>query len=220
MRINRFVAQATGMSRRAADTAIGQGRVTVNGKPAATGSDVADSDKVELDGSVLAAPPETTTIMLNKPAGYVCSRAGQGSRTIYELLPKELHRLKPVGRLDKDSSGLVLLTDDGPLANRLTHPRYDKEKKYQVTLDRPFDAEDVKQVEKGVKLDDGPSRLRIRDHAGESFTVVMTEGRNRQIRRTFAALGYQVKGLHRTGFGPYELGACPRGEHRILYTDG
>jgi 23S rRNA pseudouridine2605 synthase len=205
MRINKFVARATGLSRRAADQAVAAGRVAVNGQTAGTGADVSGSDRITLDGKTLTAPAETTTIMLNKPAGYVCSRRGQGSKTVYDLLPKELHHLKPVGRLDKDSSGLLLLTDDGDLANQLTHPRYSKEKVYQIELDQELKPQDRTRAEQGVKLDDGDSKLQITDQKGKSFTVTMSEGRNRQIRRTFQALGYQVGKLHRTQFGPYRL---------------
>ncbi len=216
MRINKFVARAAGISRRTADAAIDEGRITINGQTAGLGTVVNDSDIVTLDDKTLELPAGTTTIMLNKPAGYVCSRKGQGSRTVYDLLPDTLHHLKPVGRLDKDSSGLLLLTSDGDLANRLTHPRYAKQKIYEVTLDKPLADEHEIRLEAGIKLDDGPSRLKISGVKESSLTVTMSEGRNRQIRRTFAALGYKVRKLHRTKFGPYTLGACPRGQHRII----
>lgn len=177
----------------------------LNGRQATAGADVGDSDVVTLDGQVLTMPAETITVILNKPAGYVCSRDGQGSRTVYDLLPPELHHLKTVGRLDKDSSGLLLLTDDGELANRLTHPRYGKEKVYEITLDKPLKDEDRGQITKGVELDDGISRLRVTGAGDKSLTVAMSEGRNRQIRRTFAALGYDVRSLHRIQFGTYKL---------------
>lgn len=211
MRINKFIAQATGLSRRAADQAIDEKRVTVNGRPVSPGTDTDPGDEIRLDGRTLALPDQTLIIMLNKPAGYVCSRAGQGSKTVYDLLPPGLERLKPVGRLDKDSSGLLLLTDDGNLANELTHPRYGKEKVYEVLLERSLSTEDRREVERGVPLEDGPSKLLIRDLRGENLTVVMRGGRNRQIRRTFAALGYRVRRLHRTRFGQYELGDLKSG---------
>ena len=206
MRINKFIAQATGLSRRASDHAILEGRVTVNGRSVLAGTDVGAKDEVRLDSRPLALPGQPTTIMLNKPAGYVCSRVGQGSKTIYDLLPTGLHRLKPVGRLDKDSSGLLLLTDDGTLADRLTHPRYAKEKLYGIRLDKPLAPAARTQAERGVELEDGLSRLKIEDVHGTRLTARLSEGRNRQIRRTFAVLGYEVRELHRTKFGPYELG--------------
>lgn len=214
MRINKFLARATGLSRRAADLAVQKGRVTVNGRTAELGTEITPADTVTLDGKRLELSASTRTIMLNKPAGYICSRRGQGGRTVYELLPPEFHHLKTVGRLDKDSSGLLLLTDDGELAERLTHPRYDKEKTYEVELDRALAPADVQRLELGVQLEDGPSRLQVKYLKGHQLTVVMTEGRNRQIRRTFAALGYEVRRLHRTRFGDYELGDLRPGSHQ------
>jgi 23S rRNA pseudouridine2605 synthase len=217
MRINKFVAQATGVSRRAADRAIGEGRVTINRRPATLGTTVNSTDTVMLDNQPVVLPTESITIMLNKPAGYVCSRAGQGGQTIYDLLPADLHQLKAVGRLDKESSGLLLLTNDGDLANRLTHPRYAKAKVYEVALDKILSSEDKTRLEQGVKLDDGPSKLKVSDANGLTLKVTMSEGRNRQIRRTFAALGYTVTGLHRIRFGPYNLSQLePAQRYRVL----
>ncbi len=204
MRINKFLARATGLSRRAADQAIDANRVKVNRTVAMPGADIAGADQVTLDGKAVSLPQSTVTILMHKPAGYVCSRSGQGSQTVYDLLPAGLHHLKTVGRLDKDSSGLLLLTNDGSLANRLTHPRYAKEKIYEVTLDRELADADEHRTEAGVRLDDGPSALQL-NGKGRNLTVAMQEGRNRQIRRTFEALGYTVVRLHRTNFGPYRL---------------
>lgn len=219
MRLNKYVALATGMSRRAADKAIDWGRVTINGTPANAGQQVAPTDAIELDGEALNAPDQTQTIILNKPVGYICSRDGQGGKTIYDLLPPELHHLKPVGRLDKDSSGLLLLTNDGDLAHKLTHPSFQKIKKYNVALNKDLSELDFERVTKrGVKLDDGPSSFdleSVNDQLKE-WKVTMTEGRNRQIRRTFQALGYSVTKLHRKQFGDYTLGMLPTGEFRTV----
>jgi 23S rRNA pseudouridine2605 synthase len=208
MRINRFVAQSTGCSRRAADRLIEQGDVFVNQKPAQTGYNVTPHDVVSIRDKILHIP-ETQTILLNKPAGYVCSRDGQGSKTIYDLLPAELHNLKPVGRLDKDSSGLLLLTNDGELAQSLTHPSHQKNKVYEVTLDSDLQPLHRQMIsDRGIQLDDGPSQFeleRIVDGNEKAWRVTMHEGRNRQIRRTFEALGYTVTKLHRTNFGTYSL---------------
>lgn len=125
MRINKFIALASGISRRAADQAIEEGRVQINGTSATAGYDTQPDDVVCLDHQPLQLK-QLRTIVLNKPAGYVTSREGQGSKTIYDLLPPSLHHLKAVGRLDKDSSGLLLLTNDGTLAQQLTHPSYQK----------------------------------------------------------------------------------------------
>jgi len=217
VRINRYIANVTGLSRRAADTAIAEGRVSINGQPVVLGQEAQETDTVHLDGQPLAqASAKHLTIMLNKPVGYVCSRNGQGSQTVYDLLPPKYHNLKPVGRLDKDSSGLLLLTSDGALANQLTHPRYKKEKVYRVALGRPLTKRDLTAITQGVELNDGPSRLNIRILAPARYEVRMAEGRNRQIRRTFAAVGYMISSLHRTHFGPYSLRDLKAGSYRPL----
>jgi 23S rRNA pseudouridine2605 synthase len=214
MRLNKFIAQATGLSRRAADTAIDQGRVAVNGQQALMGQQLVEGDAVTLDNQPVTPDVKPLTIILNKPVGYVCSRNGQGSQTIYDLLREELHILKPVGRLDKDSSGLLLLTNDGELANQLTHPRYQKTKIYEITLDKPLQPLHQQMItDNGVMLDDGPSKLHIQklDKAGKQLRITMYEGRNRQIRRTFAAVGYEVIALQRTTFGKYQLDGLSAG---------
>lgn len=207
MRINKYIAQATGLSRRAADLAIQTGRVTINGQSASPGDQVGATDTVTLDNRRITPAVNTLTLMLNKPVGYVCSRNGQGSPTIYELLPSEFRQLKPVGRLDKDSSGLLLLTNDGQLANQLMHPSYQKTKIYKITLHKPLAKTDQSTIESGVLLADGPSKLGLKSLAadGRYWQINMQEGRNRQIRRTFAAMGYTVTQLHRTQFGDYRL---------------
>lgn len=215
-RLNVFLAQHTGLSRRAADRAIEEGRVSINGRPVLLGQQVQEDDKVAFDGRTITPDTETKTIMLNKPIGYVCSREGQGSKTIYELLPKELHHLKPVGRLDKDSSGLLLLTNDGQLANQLTHPRYQKIKVYEVEIDKPLSEKDFAAIiRNGVDIGDkklsrfqleAKSKNQNEKSEGKLWQATLNEGRNRQIRRTFEALGYKVTRLHRTSFGDYRLG--------------
>ena len=212
MRINKYLALRTGMSRRSADSVIEQGRVLINGTPVQAGQQVAEQDSVTLDGKPVLPRTQTQTILLHKPAGYVVSRNGQGSKTVYDLLPSELLSLKPIGRLDKDSSGLLLLTNDGQLANQLTHPSFQKQKVYQVTIDRPLTASDKQAIEHGVQLDDGMSALILQgnDH---TWKVTMSEGRNRQIRRTFEAKGYTVTKLHRIQFGEYSLGDTPPGTY-------
>jgi 23S rRNA pseudouridine2605 synthase len=246
MRINKYVAACTGLSRRAADAAIEAGRVLVNGQKPGPGDDVADADTVTLDRLAITPAVKTITIMMNKPVGYVVSRNGQGSKTIYDILPPEYHTLKPVGRLDKNSSGLLLLTNDGHLANQLTHPSKQKAKVYEIELDKPLEPLHQQMIsDYGVTLDDGRSQFSIskidpvRSTGGErsepweeragseqsdadtqggagpssknkeasppAYQITMHEGRNRQIRRTFQSLGYDVVKLHRTQFGPYTL---------------
>lgn len=220
MRINKYVALATGMSRRAADQAIAAKRVQVNGDTPSAGQDITPEDRVTLDGGAITTDVKLQTIMLNKPVGYVCSRDGQGSQTIYDLLPPELHPLKPVGRLDKQSSGLLLLTNDGQLAHELTHPSKQKQKAYQVTLNKPLQPLHRQMIsDHGVNLDDGPSKFELErqtDGDDRSWVITMHEGRNRQIRRTFSALGYDVTSLHRTHFGSFTLGTLEVGAFRPI----
>jgi len=217
MRINRFVATASGLSRRAADKALLDGRVTVNDTVATPATELTDESEVKLDGQLLMLPLATETILLHKPIGYVVSRDGQGSRTVYDLLPPELHELKPVGRLDKDSSGLLLMTNDGELAHQLTHPSFHKTKIYEVILDKPLQPLHRQMINDiGIQLDDGLSKLqldRLADGDETGWQVTMHEGRNRQIRRTFAAFGYSVVKLHRTSFGTYHLGDLKKGTY-------
>lgn len=217
MRLNKYIALASGLSRRAADDAIAAGRVQVNDKVAGLGQTVDESfDTVKIDSQTLQPPAKMTTIMLNKPAGYVCSRDGQGSKTIYDLLPEDYHHLKPVGRLDKESSGLLLLTNNGTLAYELTHPSFQKEKRYVVKTDHDLSGKDFGTItKKGVKLNDGPSKLGL-EGKDTNWVVTMHEGRNRQIRRTFEALGYKVNKLHRTHFGKYNLEDLSEGKYKLL----
>ena len=219
MRINKFIASTTDLSRRAADAAIAAGRVSVNGDVPETGYSVGEHDVVLLDGQRLELRQKHTTIMLNKPVGYVCSRQGQGSETIFELLPPEYQHLQPVGRLDKNSSGLLLLTDDGTLAHELTHPSRQKIKVYEVVLDKPLQPLHHQMIcDTGITLEDGLSKLQVTqiERGNTEYEVRMHEGRNRQIRRTFAALGYTVNKLHRTSFGPYSLPAMSPGSSQTV----
>ena len=219
MRVNKYLAQATGLSRRAADIAIQNGRVTVNQRRAVLGDNIDSKDSVQLDGQSVILNPEHLTIMLHKPLGYVCSRNGQGSRTIYELLPSEYHKLKPVGRLDKDSSGLLIMTNDGNLANRLAHPRFAKTKVYEVSLTEPLNPADKTKLDRGIKVEDYTSYLKLSPISPNKWQVTLSQGRNRQIRRTFAVLNYTVKTLHRTAFGPYKLADLPVGQYKLCDTE-
>lgn len=220
-RVNKLIAHATGMSRREADNAISAGRVTINGEKAIMGSQTGETDIVLLDGNPVSASTEHTYsyLLLNKPTGYVCSRRRQGDYpTIYELLEESDRKLKPVGRLDRDSSGILVLTDDGDFAHQMTHPKFQKRKVYEVTLDRdlePLHQQMINDI--GVTLDDGTSQLtleRLEDTSRRTWRVTMSEGRNRQIRRTFASLGYVVIALHRTVFGPFRVDDMKLGSTR------
>lgn len=217
MRINKYIAQATRFSRRGADTAISEGRVLVNDKPPQPGADITDADTVTIDGRPVKSEVKTQTFMLHKPAGYVCSREGQGSLTVYDLLPSEYHNLNSVGRLDKDSSGLLILTNDGELAQELTHPSHQKAKVYELTLDHDLTPEALAKITKtGVQLRDGMSKFELEQRGDKAtrWQATLREGRNRQIRRTFMAVDYDVINLNRIGFGDYQLGDLSLGKHR------
>lgn len=212
MRINQFVARASSLSRRSADIAVASGRVAINGRPAALGDSVAAGDTVELDGHPLTLTPTHTYLALNKPVGYVSSRRRQGNDpTLYELLPPSAQNLRLAGRLDRDSSGLVLLSDDGDFIHHYSHPSFNKHKIYDLILARPLSLTDRNRLNAGISLTDGVSHVTVEAAAGPRVTVSLTEGRNRQLRRTFGALGYGVEKLHRTHIGPYQLGSLKSG---------
>lgn len=204
------------MSRRAADLCIDQGRVLVNGKVATLGKVIEpDRDVIKIDSDAVSTSPKRYTyVLLNKPVGYICSRRQQGDTpTIYSLLPKHYQHLKVAGRLDKDSCGLVLLTDDGDTIFKITHPKFGKKKIYIVGLNKPLKPEHMTEIEKGIGLEDGTSQFSVEafdpKKAGlkipNVYKVTMHEGRNRQIRRTFGSLRYMVTHLERIKLGNYEL---------------
>lgn len=220
VRLNKFLAERIGLSRREADDLIAAGKVLVNDTVAVLGARIDKNDKVCYNGSIIPFDVGYSYLMLNKPAGYVSSRRAQGDvPTLYELLPEEFRALKTVGRLDKDSSGLILLTNDGDFAYKMTHPKFAKVKVYEVMLDRALEPLHQQMVaDFGIDLLDGRSQLgllRLSDDR-RRWQVTMSEGRNRQIRRTFAAVGYEVVELHRVSFGPYELGELGEGEFRVV----
>lgn len=220
MRINRFIALYSGISRRKADQLITDGKVAVNRKLANPGMDVSEKDAIIVDG-VKLIPVERAkqTVLLHKPVGYVCSRNGQGSSTVYDLLPNTMRQLKIAGRLDRDSSGLIILSDDGQLLQQLTHPSNDKEKVYEVELNKHLEDGDIARFARGVNIGDTrKSKLSVMPHSKkDNYEVRIYEGRNRQIRRSFEALGYQVKRLHRIQIGSYKLGKLEPGEIKSVW---
>lgn len=220
-RLNKHLALSLGVSRREADERIEQGRVLVDGKTAVLGQRITLPVTITSDGRPIDAHTDFTYLAFHKPAGYVCSRKDQGDvPTIYALIAPKYHKLKPVGRLDKYSSGLILLTNDGDFAFQMTHPKFSKTKVYEAILDHELEPLHQQMIsDYGVQLEDGVSKLgltRASDTNRLSWTITMSEGRNRQIRRTFAALGYEIRKLHRTQFGPYSLGDIPAGETKIV----
>lgn len=250
-RLNKHIARILGISRREADTLIDSGKVKVDGKTAVLGQQPDANAAITVDGKTIDKSSTAQYIALNKPVGYVCSRKQQGdSPTIYSLLPPDLQQLKTVGRLDRDSSGIILLTNDGDFAHQMTHPSFSKVKIYEVKLDKPLQPLHQQMVsDHGVTLEDGTSKFMIEkigapnprqarqstvglltepdsDFPSERddinwklessasgtgkrstvrYRITMREGRNRQIRRTFDALGYTVTKLHRIQFGKFQL---------------
>ncbi len=226
-RLQKLLARAGYGSRRAAEAVIAAGRVTVDGAVATLGTRADPArQRIEVDGTPLAMPSGTSTIALHKPAGYVVTAQDErGRATVYALLPGAPPDLRYVGRLDRDTEGLLLLTTDGELAHRLTHPRWGVDKVYEATLDGPpppTDALDA--LRRGVALADGrtaPASVEV-VCAGQRRSVVrltIHEGRNRQVRRMFEAVGSRVARLVRTDFGPVHLGSLPRGVARPLDPD-
>jgi 23S rRNA pseudouridine2605 synthase len=204
MRLNRFLALAGIASRRGSEEFIVSGRVTVNGKICTDlATQVADSDSIKVDGHLVRAQ-QFVYVLLNKPPDVLTTRSDEKSRrTIYDLLPRTLPKLAHVGRLDKESEGLLLLTNDGDLALHMTHPKFKLEKEYLVTLNREFDGADLPNVRKGVYLAEGRAKFdSLYKVNTRQVRVILTQGIKRQVRRVFAALDYKVTRLQRTRIGP------------------
>jgi pseudouridine synthase len=219
-------------SRRAADALIASGAVRINGeRPPASGLVIdPEHDHITVDGRAVRPPTTHRYLMLNKPLGVITTSRDESSRTtVLDVVGEEGkhgHRLFPVGRLDADSTGLLLLTDDGELAYRLTHPRYKVAKEYEVLIAGVPASKDLQALRAGVKLDDGmtaPAEVTVvrstkggRDSGRAELRVVIREGRHRQVRRMLQAIGHKVLGLQRTAFGPVRLGRLKPGGWRVL----
>lgn len=218
MRLNQYLAKHTALSRRSADTAIAEGRVRVNDTTANLGQSVGDNDRVTLDENDIVLQ-HTKSIMLHKPIKTICSKTQQGNvPTVYSLLPKELQHLAYVGRLDKDTSGLLIMSNDGELIQHITHPGHEIDKQYIVQLNKILENSDLKRLKTGIQLDDGISKFKI-SGKGRDWTVIIHEGRNRQIRRTFEALGYEVTKLHRSKVGSLSLGNLQPGSYKEIRSE-
>ena len=196
---------------------IANGRVTVGGEVVTDPArDVGEGDDVRVDGSPVGAEPREVWAV-NKPAGVVSTAKEPGSRPAVIGLVHSEARLYPVGRLDVDSTGLLLLTNDGELANLLTHPRYEVSKAYRVELRRPLGEADLRRLADGVELEDGVTApAEVRRLGEREVELVLREGRNRQVRRMAEAVGNRVVALRRVRFGPIELGSLAEGESRRL----
>ncbi|MDO4342379.1 MAG: pseudouridine synthase [Eubacteriales bacterium] len=223
-RLQKFMAEAGVASRRACEELIRQGRVTVNGETASLGRSVEpEQDRVELDGKPVQKEQRRTVILLYKPRGVVSTSSDpEGRRTVQDYFREIPERLYNVGRLDLNSEGLLLMTNDGALANRLTHPRYGVEKTYYAVCDGKLTASEAARLTNGVELEDGmtaPARVdavRTTQRGDTSFLITIHEGRNRQIRRMLEAVGHRTLRLKRERFGPLSLGTLAPGEWRKL----
>lgn len=219
MRLAKFLAHAGVASRRAAEELIAGGRVTVAGAVVRDPArDVDGSEPVRVDGAAVALPPERVVYAVNKPRGVVSTaRDTHGRRTVVELVPGE-RRLYPVGRLDADTTGLILLTDDGELAHRLMHPRHQVPRTYRArVLDGPVGGRALHRLRTGVALDDGPTLpARVTQPRPGVLEITLREGRKRQVRRMCDAVGHPVVSLERIAFGSLRLGGLAAGAHRRL----
>ena len=216
VRLNRLLARAGVASRRAADDLIAAGRVTVNGRVAAVGTQVAEDDEVRVDGRALTAQAPVH-LVLHKPAGVITTVSDPGGRrTVLDLIDVP-ERVFPVGRLDRDTTGLLIVTNDGELANRLMHPRHGVAKTYVAEVEGDPSAAALRRLAEGVELEDGPTAAAgVRRLAPSTIELVIHEGRNRQVRRMLEAVGHPVRSLHRSAYGGIELGDLPSGGWRRL----
>ena len=216
MRLNAYLARAGLASRRGADKLIKAGRVRVNGEPGQLNTFVGASDRVEVDGREVAAQ-RLAHLLLHKPAGVVTTaRDPQGRRTVVDLVPSE-PRVVPVGRLDADTTGALLLTNDGPLAHRLAHPRYGVEKVYEAEVEGDPGEAALRALREGVELDDGRTAPAGARRLGPGrIEITLHEGRNRQVRRMCEAVGHPVVRLHRSAYAGLTLDGLEPGEWRAL----
>ncbi len=218
MRLNRYLALCGLGSRRACEEIILGGSVRINGRAVRELATMVGPDDTVVARGRVVRPESARYLILNKPPGFLSSRASQGGKpTIYDMLPRDAATLPHVGRLDAESEGLLLLSNDGALAQALTHPSRHVEKEYDVVLDRTFDAKFIPKLLKGIYLEEGRAKAaHVHIEGANKVRVVLTQGINRQVRRMFAALGYKVKRLTRTRLGPLKLGRLPRGSWKEL----
>jgi 23S rRNA pseudouridine2605 synthase len=220
VRLAKFLAHAGVSSRRGAEAVIAAGRVTVAGLVVTDPAlDVGESDAIAVDGRPLSGPEPRIVYALNKPLGVLSTaRDTHGRRTVLELVPNRGLRLYPVGRLDADSTGLILLTNDGELANLLTHPRFEVPKTYLAEVGGAAVTDrTLRRLREGLELQDGPTApARVRRLGPRKLELTIHEGRNRQVRRMCEAVGHPVLSLERTAFGPLALGGLDAGGWRLL----
>ena len=217
MRLNAYLARAGIASRRGSDDLIKQGRVKINDEPGQLNTYVHPGDRVEVDGQPVA-PQQLTYVLLNKPAGTVTTASDpQGRPTVVQLVDEVPERIVPVGRLDADTTGALLLTNDGALAHRLAHPRYGVEKVYEAEVDGHPSAEAIRRLEAGIELDDGvtaPAQARVLQPSRIELTL--HEGRKHQVKRMCLAIGHPVRRLHRARYAGLTLEGLQPGQWREL----
>jgi 23S rRNA pseudouridine2605 synthase len=219
MRLNKFISLCGFASRRAADELIKEQKVSVNGEIVQDlGRQVQESDLVEIEGKKLSLPQKTTVIAFHKPAGCVCTcKDPQKRQTVYDFLPPGYKGLKYIGRLDLQSRGLLLFTDDGELAHRLTLPKYKILRHYLVWTDSPVKKSDAEQLIEGIDLEDGIKGFAEAVFFEEScIELVLSEGKNREIRKMMAAIGYEIEDLQRIAYADIDLGDLGSGDYREL----
>lgn len=216
IRINRYLSQAGLCSRRKADAWVEQGRIQVNGEPAEAGIKVYPGDVVTVDGRAIQPQEQKVVLAFHKPRGLVCSMNGQGAETVQEYLNYPI-QLYYVGRLDKDSEGLLLMTNDGELVNAVSRARNHHEKEYEVWVERPITKEFLQKMRNGIPILDTITRkCQVTQTGNRSFRIILTQGLNRQIRRMCEYCGYHVKRLRRIRVMNIELGELATGEYRKL----
>lgn len=217
VRLNKFLSESGFCSRREADRLIEAGKVKVDGMTASMGQKVEPGQKVEADGTVISGKDRPVVLLVNKPRGIVCTTSDKDrAENIVKFLNYPV-RVYPVGRLDKDSEGLLLMTNQGELVNQILKGRYGHEKEYLVTVNKEITASFLERMRKGVKILDTVTKPCTAEKTGEkSFRIILTQGLNRQIRRMCEALGYQVKTLKRVRIMNLELGSLKTGEYREI----
>ncbi len=216
MRLNKYISESGIASRREADAWIAAGRVTINGAPAALGTQVAEGDRVEVDGRALPERRREIYLALNKPRGITCTTERDVAGNVVDFIGHR-ERIFPIGRLDKDSEGLILLTNNGDIVNEILRVAHGHEKEYLVTVERPVTDTFLSMMAAGVRIGGEKTRPAVVTRAGPAtFRIVLTQGLNRQIRRMCSALGFRVQGLKRVRIMHIQLGLLATGAWRDL----
>ena len=216
MRLNKYISETGVCSRREADKWISEGRVTLNGAPATLGHKVAPGDEVRINGNLIGAKKQAIYIALNKPVGITCTTEAHVEDNIVQFVGHS-ERIFPVGRLDKESEGLILLTNDGDIVNEILRSENEHEKEYVVSVNRPITDLSLKMLASGVKIMGMATKpCQVERIDAETFRMVLTQGLNRQIRRMCSALGYRVRRLQRVRIISIRVGALRAGEWRYL----